>query len=111
MHIGHDVWIGANAIILGGIRLGQGAVVGAGAVVTKDVEPYAIVGGIPARVIRYRFSPETIRAIESTNWWEADETLLARNAHLFRHPDQFRASFLALQESALKNPTGNIRQR
>lgn len=55
-----DVWIGQNAIILSGVRVGQGAVIAAGAVVSKDVPPYAIVGGVPARVIKYRFSPEVI---------------------------------------------------
>lgn len=60
VHIETDAWIGANAIILKGVTIGRGAVVGAGAVVTKDVEPYAIVGGNPARKIRMRFTPEEI---------------------------------------------------
>jgi len=58
--IGNDVWIGANAIILQGVTIGDGAVIAAGAVVTKDVPPYAIVGGVPAKVIKYRFSDDVI---------------------------------------------------
>lgn len=68
--IGNDVWIGARAIILDDVSIGDGAVIAAGSVVTKDVEPYAIVGGIPARVIRYRFSQEVIRRMLEIKWWE-----------------------------------------
>ncbi|WP_150828320.1 MULTISPECIES: CatB-related O-acetyltransferase [unclassified Mesorhizobium] len=60
VRIGNDVWIGHDAIITSGVTLGDGAVVGANAVVTKDVPPYAIVGGVPAKIIRYRFAPEII---------------------------------------------------
>lgn len=73
-----DVWLGHNAIITAGCnRIGRGAVVGAGAVVTKDVPPYAIVMGLPAKIIRYRFDPETIAAIEATQWWQLDRPELA----------------------------------
>ena len=74
--IGNDVWIGINAIILGGIKVGNGSVIGAGAVVTKDVPPYAIVGGVPAKIIRYRFSPEIIEKLESAKWWDLPEDKL-----------------------------------
>lgn len=67
--IGNDVWIGANAIIMDGVTLGDGSVVGAGAVVTKDVRPYAIVGGVPATVIKYRFNPDIIDVLVRTKWW------------------------------------------
>lgn len=68
--IGNDVWIGAGAIILRGVTIGDGAVVGAGSVVTKDVPPYAIVGGVPAKPIRYRFPPEMIEQLLASRWWD-----------------------------------------
>jgi virginiamycin A acetyltransferase len=70
--IGHDVWIGAHAIIQAGVTIGTGAVIGTGALVTKDVAPYAIVGGVPARCIRFRFEPDVIEALLSSRWWELD---------------------------------------
>ena len=77
-YIGNDVWIGSHAMILGGIKVGDGAVVGAGAVVTKDVPPYAIVGGVPARIIRYRFNQEIIETLIELKWWSfPDEKLKA----------------------------------
>ena len=82
--IGHDVWVGTHAIIMGGITIGDGAVVAAGAVVTKDVPPFAIVGGVPAKVIRYRFSPETISLIQQTAWWNLPPSLLKENKEIFQ---------------------------
>lgn len=70
--IGNDVWIGANACIKGGITIGDGAVIGAGAVVTKDIPPYAIVIGSPARILRYRFDETTIQRLLESKWWERD---------------------------------------
>lgn len=67
-----DVWIGTGAIVLRGLKVGRGAIIGAGAVVTKDVPPYAIVVGIPAHVLRYRFEPHHILDIEKTRWWDRD---------------------------------------
>jgi phosphonate metabolism protein (transferase hexapeptide repeat family) len=75
--VGHDVWIGHGAIILPGVTVGHGAVIAAGAVVTKDVEPYAIVAGVPAKRIKWRFN-ETIRErIISLGWWDWDHERLA----------------------------------
>lgn len=72
VHIGNDVWIGAGTFIKGGVTIGDGAVVAAHAVVTKDVPPYAIVGGAPARIIRYRFDDETVRELQELRWWDYD---------------------------------------
>jgi len=72
VRIGNDVWIGNRAVIMGGVTVGDGAIVAAGAVVTKDVPPYAIVGGVPARVIKYRFDEATVRALLDSQWWRYD---------------------------------------
>lgn len=68
--IGHDVWIGHGAILLAGVTVGNGSVIGAGAVVSKDVEPYSIVGGVPAKLIRPRFEPGIADALEALAWWD-----------------------------------------
>lgn len=68
--IGNDVWIGSKAIILQGVKIGDGAVIAAGAVVTKDVPPYAIVGGVPAKVIKYRFNEKEIDFLLKCKWWD-----------------------------------------
>ena len=82
--IGNDVWIGYGAIVMSGVTIGDGAVVGAGAVVTKDVPPYAIVGGVPAKILRYRFNEKTIEGILKLEWWNKDEAWLKRNLSLFQ---------------------------
>lgn len=80
--IGNDVWIGARAIIIDGVQIGDGAVVGAGAVVTKDVPPYAIVGGVPAKIIKYRFEPDQISFLNQFRWWDRDSDWIMKNKTL-----------------------------
>ena len=77
--IGSDVWIGYEAVILSGVTIGDGAIIGTRAVVTKDVPPYTIVGGVPARPIRKRFDEKTIAALEALRWWDWDEEKLRRS--------------------------------
>lgn len=72
--IGHDVWIGTGALILSGVTIGNGAVIGARSVVTRDVPPYAVVGGVPARVIKFRFDAPTIEALQRVAWWDWPES-------------------------------------
>jgi chloramphenicol O-acetyltransferase type B len=74
--IGHDVWIGARVFIRDGVSIGNGAIIGAGSVVVKDVPDYAIVGGVPARLIRYRFTDEIIQKIQNLQWWNFPEETL-----------------------------------
>lgn len=77
--IGNDVWIGYEAVILSGVTIGDGAVIGARAVVTKDVPPYTIVGGVPAKPIRRRFDDETAEKLRRISWWDWDEEKIKRN--------------------------------
>ena len=67
--IGNDVWIGYDAVIMAGVHIGDGAIIGTRAVVAKDVEPYSIVGGVPAKEIRKRFAPEVIKKLMEIQWW------------------------------------------
>ena len=78
VHIGNDVWIGTNVTILDGINIGDGAVVGGGAVVTKDVPPYAIVAGCPAKIIRYRFSEDIIQQLLELKWWDLSDAEISK---------------------------------
>lgn len=86
VEIGNDVWVGARAMILDGCRVGNGAVIAAGAVVAKDVPPYAMVGGVPAQVIKFRFSPEEISKLEEMKWWNWDLQALRK----FRFGESFK---------------------
>ena len=87
--VGHDVWIGRSAIVLPGVTIGTGAVVGAGAIVTKDVPPYAIVAGNPARLIRYRFDESTVQRLLATAWWDFPEERLKRLGPLVKDVELF----------------------
>jgi virginiamycin A acetyltransferase len=81
--IGNDVWIGAQTVILSGVTIGSGAVIAANSTVTHDIPPYAIAGGTPAKVIRYRFDPELITALLQLEWWLWDDEQIRRNRELF----------------------------
>lgn len=84
--IGNDVWIGYGAKVIGGVKIGDGACVGAGALVTKDVPPYAIVGGVPAKIIKYRFSNETIEQLLKERWWNESDVTLKNKVAEFQAP-------------------------
>jgi acetyltransferase-like isoleucine patch superfamily enzyme len=89
VRIGNDVWIGRSAIVLPGVDIGHGAVVGAGAVVTKSVPPYAIVAGNPARLIRYRFSEAVVQRLLAAAWWDLDEGRLRALGPLTKDVEAF----------------------
>ena len=94
--LGHDVWVGSHVLIKGGVRVGNGACIAAGAVVVKDVPPYAIVGGVPAKIIRYRFPQETIDKLEEIQWWNLPKETLMQNIHLFQKEDVSKEELEAL---------------
>lgn len=87
--IGNDVWIGDGVSILEGITVGNGAIIAANAMVVKDVPPYAIIGGNPAKLIRYRFSEEQIQKLENLQWWNKGEGWIKNNAELFSNVEAF----------------------
>ena len=93
--IGHDTWIGHGAVIMPGVRIGNGAVVGSNSVVTKDVPPYAIVGGVAAKVIRQRFPRAISEALEATAWWDWDHETLTERLPDFRDIRSFLAKYAA----------------
>ena len=92
--VGNDVWVGHNAVIMPGIAIGNGAVIGVGAVVTKDVEPYSIVAGVPARMIKMRFADDLIVKIERSKWWDWDHEELKERLADFRDMETFVRKYL-----------------
>jgi hypothetical protein len=89
IEIGSDVWIGDNVVLMGGIKIGDGAVVGVGAVVTNDVPPFSVVAGVPARQIRWRFSEAVRNELLAIRWWDWPPELVRDHAGtLFGSPDQ-----------------------
>lgn len=87
--IGNDVWVAFGATILSGVKIGDGAVVAAGSVVTKDIPPYAIVGGVPAKVIKYRFDDEIIKSLQDIKWWDWDQETIKKRVGDFTEPEVF----------------------
>lgn len=91
--IGNDVWIGANVTILDGVSVGDGAIVAAGSVITHNVEPYSIVGGVPAKEIKKRFDQVIIDKLMMIKWWEKDNDYIASHAKSFENFDMFFEDF------------------
>lgn len=85
--IGNDVWIGVRTMVMGGVNIGDGAVIGAGSIVTKDIPPYAVVAGVPAKVIRYRFPQEQIDTLLAHPWWNLTDERLKERIELFQDSD------------------------
>ncbi len=107
--IGHDVWIGSNAIIISGVNIATGAVIAAGAVVCKDVAPYEIVGGVPAKHIRFRFPPQIIEKLLATQWWNYDPKNLLNFD--FSNPEAFIEQFSSAKLQPLQYPVWRIHGR
>lgn len=107
--IGHDVWLGLRAIVLNGVTIGDGAVIAAGAVVTKDVPPYAIVGGVPARLIRYRFPEPLIAALQQSRWYDYDPAALVKLD--CTRPEVFLEQFAAARLEPRPTPCYRLTRR
>lgn len=87
--IGAEVWVGARATILAGVNVGVGAVIGTGSVVAHDVPPYAIVAGVPARVMNYRFSEDVIERLLESKWWDLPDEVIKEAASELKNPIKF----------------------
>lgn len=89
IEIGNDVWIGTNVIVMGGVNISDGVIVAAGSVVTKDIPPYAIVGGVPAKILRFRFEKEEINKLLKIKWWDMKVEYLKDNFFKFHNIEKF----------------------
>jgi len=87
--IGNDVWLGHNSLIMGGVSVGDGAVVGSCSVVTKDVAPYSVVAGVPAKVIKYRFNEEIIEKMLEIKWWDWPHEVIGKRLDDFKDTEYF----------------------
>lgn len=87
INIGNDVWIGRQCTVMDGVNIGDGAVIATGAIVTKDIPPYAIAAGIPAKIIKYRFSEEIIERLLEIKWWHFNDNEIQDNLEFFRDPN------------------------
>ena len=87
--IGNDVWVANNVTVMYGVEIGDGAIIAAGAIVTKDVKPYEVVGGIPAKHIKFRFNEKEISKLSAFEWWNKDEAWLEENYKLFLDSEKF----------------------
>ncbi len=93
IEIGNDVWIGSQVAVMFGVKIGDGAIIAYGSVVTKDVEPYSIVGGVPAKHIKYRFDKDTINNLLDSKWWSIEDSILRNSYHCFHDIDSFQDDF------------------
>lgn len=108
--IGNDVWIGAYATILGGVKIGNGAVIGAGAVVAKDVPPYAVVVGNPAKVIKYRFDEATIDWLQKLRWWNWSPEKIKECYPEMKNMEAFKAKYQKLPQLAISAECQELRK-
>ena len=93
--VGNDAWIGSRVTLLPGVTVGDGAVVAAGAVVHRDVDPYTVVGGVPARTLRLRFDEATVSALLALRWWDWPDDVIRERIGLFPDPTRFVEMFVA----------------
>lgn len=91
--IGHDCWIGDRVLVIGGVCIGNGAMILAGSIVTKNIPPFAIAGGVPAKVIKYRFDQDTINFLESFKWWNKDVSWMMKNIELMNDMEKLKNEF------------------